>query len=228
MKVKKIPLWFKLFYSAFCAVLIPIYLRDYGWTNFLYFCDIALLATLVAIWLESPLLASLPAVGILLPQCVWVVDLSLTGLGLPSTGTTGYMFSKTIPIFTRFLSFYHAWLPLAIVFVVWRVGYDKRALRLWTVIAWVVFLISYFLMPAPPAPESNPNLPVNLNFAYGVGDLAAQTWMHPLAWLAMLMVLFPVLIFYPTHLALSRFAPQAGVEPALSVEPVASAEAHLS
>ena len=39
----KIPIAVKLAYTAFCAVLIPIYLRNYGPTNFLYFCDVALL-----------------------------------------------------------------------------------------------------------------------------------------------------------------------------------------
>lgn len=209
MPPKRIPLWFKLLYTAFCAVLIPIYLRDYGPTNFLYFCDVALVLTLVAIWLENPLLASAPAVGILLPQAVWVVDFVLTGLGLPSTGTTAYMFNPALPLFTRGLSFYHAWLPIAIAFVVWRLGYDRRALRLWTISAWALLLVSYFLMPAPPAPATNPNLPVNINFAYGIGDNAAQTWMHPLLWLAMLLTLFPIVVYYPTHLALVRFAPQA-------------------
>ena len=44
----------------FVAVLVPVYLRDYGPTNFLYFCDVALLMTLVAIWTESSLWASAP------------------------------------------------------------------------------------------------------------------------------------------------------------------------
>ena len=216
MQRKKVPLWFKILYSAFCAVLIPIYLRDYGPTNFLYFCDVALLATLAATWLESPLLASAPAVGIIIPQFAWIIDLTLAGFKLPSSGTTDYMFSATIPLFTRFLSFYHAWLPLAIIFLVWRVGYDKRAFRLWTGSAWVLLLISYFLLPAPPAPASNPNLPVNVNFAYGPSDLSSQTWMPPLAWLAMLLVLFPVVIFYPTHLLLTRYAPRAAADGTLS------------
>ncbi len=62
------PLWLKLAYSAFLAVLVPYYLKAYGPTNFLYFCDVALLMALVALWTESPIWASIPAVGILLPQ----------------------------------------------------------------------------------------------------------------------------------------------------------------
>lgn len=60
----RIPLWLKVAYTAFMAVLIPVYWANYGPTNFLYFCDIALLLTLVGMWKESPLLVSMPAVGI--------------------------------------------------------------------------------------------------------------------------------------------------------------------
>jgi len=49
--VRRIPLWLKLAYTAFMAVLVPVYLRNYGPTNFLYFCDFALIITLVGIWI---------------------------------------------------------------------------------------------------------------------------------------------------------------------------------
>jgi len=47
---RRIPLWLKLAYTAFMAVLVPVYLRNYGPTNFLYFCDVALIITLVGVW----------------------------------------------------------------------------------------------------------------------------------------------------------------------------------
>ena len=61
---QRIPLWLKLVYTAFVAVLVPVYLHYYGWTNFLYFCDVALILTLIGIWIESPLLPSMGAIGI--------------------------------------------------------------------------------------------------------------------------------------------------------------------
>ena len=70
----RIPLWLKLVYTAFMAVLVPVYLYYYGWTNFLYFCDVALILTLIAHLDESPLLVSMCAVGIIVPQLVWVID----------------------------------------------------------------------------------------------------------------------------------------------------------
>jgi len=65
---ERLPLWLKLAYSAFMAVLVPVYWYYYGPTNFLYFCDTALILTLIGIWIESPLLVSMCAVGILAPQ----------------------------------------------------------------------------------------------------------------------------------------------------------------
>ena len=38
----RVPLWLKLAYTAFMAILVPVYLYYYGPTNFLYFCDVAL------------------------------------------------------------------------------------------------------------------------------------------------------------------------------------------
>ena len=75
MPDRRVPLWLKLAYSAFMAVLVPVYLYYYGPTNFLYFCDVALMLTLVGIWIESPLLVSMCAVGIVGSQALWIVDL---------------------------------------------------------------------------------------------------------------------------------------------------------
>src|SRR2546422_9532447 len=71
----RIPSWVKVASSVFVAVLVPCYWVTYSPWNFLYFCDIALLVTGVAIWIESPLLVSMQAVAITLPQMLWVVDL---------------------------------------------------------------------------------------------------------------------------------------------------------
>src|SRR4029077_5930566 len=84
----RLPLWLKLAYTAFMAVLVPVYWRNYGPTNFLYFCDVALIITLVGIWIESPLLVSMCAVGILASQALWVVDFLSNLIGWPLIGMT--------------------------------------------------------------------------------------------------------------------------------------------
>jgi hypothetical protein len=204
----RIPLAAKLAYTAFMALLIPSYTYFYGPTNFLYFCDVALLVTLVAMWTESPLLASIAAVNVLLPQIVWCADFVAGLLGHHLTGMTRYMFvgnTSSLALFKHGLSFFHCWIPFLAFWLVWRLGYDRRALAIWTIAGWAILLVCYFLMPAPPAPPDNPDLPVNINYVYNMDDAnPPQTWMPTLAWLALLMGAYPALIWVPTHVILSK------------------------
>ena len=195
----RIPLWVKLSYTGFLGVLVPFYLATYGPTNFLYFCDVALLMTLVALWREDSLWASMPAVGILMPQALWMADFLGELVGLHMTGMTEYMFSPTIPLFARGLSLFHFWLPLFLLWILYRLGYDRRAFWRWTVVALVLVLICYFFMPAPPRVAEDSNLPVNINYVYGLSEERPQTWMPPLVYLAALLAVLPTCIFLPTH-----------------------------
>ena len=204
--MSRLPLWPKLAYTAFVAVLTPIYWMDYGPTNFLYFCDVALFMTVAALWLENSLLASAALVGILLPQLVWQIDLLATAFGLPITGMTAYMFKDSIKLFTRFLSFFHFWLPLLLLWIVWRLGYDRRGFVLWTVVGVANLLVCYFLMP-PPSPDHG-NQPVNINYVYGLADDKPQEWLDPNAWFAGLLIILPLLVWWPTHLLLGWLFPK--------------------
>jgi hypothetical protein len=203
----RLPLPFKLAYTAFMAVLIPVYWHYYGPTNFLYFCDVTLIITLVAVWIESPLLVSMCAVGILLPQVYWCIDFVANAFGFSLTGMTNYMFNPNSWWFLRGLSLFHGWIPFLLVYLVWKLGYDKRGLPAWTVVAGVLILVCFLFMP-PPRPD--PGLtPVNINYVWGMSDVAAQTWVHPYVWVAGLMIGLPLIVFIPTHLLLMRYAPKA-------------------
>src|SRR5215470_7030620 len=142
----RIPLWLKLVYSAFMAVLIPVYWSYYGPTNFLYFCDVALILTFVGIWIESPLLVSMCAVGIVLPQTVWVIDFVAHFFGVSLLGMTDYMFKDT-SVFLRGLSLFHGWIPFLLLYLVATLGYDRRALLAWTALATLLILVCFFFMP---------------------------------------------------------------------------------
>ena len=203
----RIPLWLKLVYTAFMAVLVPVYLYFYGWTNFLYFCDVALILTLIGVWKESPLLFSMSAIGITVPQLIWVIDFVGTAIGFPVVGMTAYMFEAHRSLFLRGLSLFHGWLPFLLLFLVAKLGYDRRALVYWTVLAWALILVCFFFMPPP-----NPNAgltPVNINYVWGLNDAAPQTWMPSWLWLIGMMVLMPVICFLPVHVLFSRLMPQA-------------------
>src|SRR5262245_5013467 len=133
---RRLPLWSKLLFTAFVTVLVPYYWRAYGPTNFLYYCDLALFFPLAAFWTEKSIFASMPAVGILLPQAIWCTDFLSTAVGRPITGMTGYMYDPGLSPFTRGLSFFHFWLPFLLGWMVWRLGYDRRAFLGWTVLPW--------------------------------------------------------------------------------------------
>jgi hypothetical protein len=203
----KIPLAVKVAYTIFVAILVPNYWRAYSPWTFLYFCDVALFLTLPALWLESPLLISLPAVGLTLPQLLWVIDFvsgSRTGLGM-----TSYMYDPNIPLLVRGLSTFHGWLPFLMVWGVWRLGYDRRALAGWIVISTAILLSSYFLAPAPPAPVDNPNLAVNINYVHGMIYKEPQSFMAPMLWLTAMIVGFPLVFYVPAHLIFRSFFPSA-------------------
>ena len=161
---RRIPLWLKISYTGFLAVMIPVYWINYGPTNFLYFCDVALLLTLVGIWREDALLVSLPAVGILIPQVLWCMDFLVQLFGGKLTGMTGYMFDENRSLFLRGLSLFHGWLPFLLFYLVRKLGYDRRALLGWTVICVGLCLTAYFLLPPAGAVLADPKMPRNVNY----------------------------------------------------------------
>lgn len=190
-----IPLWIKLAYTAIVLVTVAVYSVKYPLGNFLWFSDIALLITTAALWLESPLLASMVAVGTLLPEILW--NVSFFGqlvTGRRVSGLTDYMFDESLPRYLRALSLFHVVLPVLLLWLIARLGYDARALAAQTALAWVVLPLSYWL--------TDPKL--NVNWVYGWGAKPQQR-IPPLLYLALLMAGFAALIHYPTHLVLQRF-----------------------
>ena len=187
-----IPFWIKLAYTLFVAIIMAVYATKYSRSNFLWFSDIALLATVPALWFESPFLASMVSVGILLPEILW--NLSYFGqllTGKRISGLADYMFDTRRPLYLRALSLFHVILPPLLVWMVARLGYEPAAWIAQTALAWVVLPLCFWL--TDPA--------LNVNWVFGFGN-KQQKLMPPLAYLGLLMVCFPVLIYLPTHLLL--------------------------
>ncbi|MFW5972992.1 MAG: membrane-associated protein [Bacteroidota bacterium] len=187
-----IPVWLKIAYTVLTIVVVTVYSRKYGPKNFLWFSDIALILTVPALWLENRLLASMMVVGVLLPEIFWNVSYFLRLLtGIRLTGLTDYMFDRKRPRFLRGLSLFHIVLPAVIVYLVLHLGYDPRAFVLQTLLAWLVLPATYLLT----GPDDN------INWVYGVGGDPQQR-IPELAYLAIVMMAFPVFVFLPTHLLL--------------------------
>ena len=204
VRVQKIPLVAKVAGTAFLAVLLPVYWRAYGPTNFLWFCDAALLLTVAGMWLENTLLISMCSVGILLPQCLWLADFGSNLFGIHLLGLTSYMFDSQLPLFTRALSLFHGWLPLLLVWLLTRLGYDQRALVAWSGLAIGLVLVCYFFTPPAGAHLDDPNRPINLNYVYGFNDKQPQTWVNQNLYVVLWLGVLWLVAYLPTHLALRR------------------------
>lgn len=206
----RISLWLKITYTAFLAVMIPVYWANYGPTNFLYFCDMALLITLVGIWREDALLISMPAVGILIPQALWCLDFLVQLCGGKLTGMTGYMFDETKSLLLRGLSLFHGWLPFLLFYLVRKLGYDRRALLGWSLLSLALCLIAYFLLPPAGAVLANPQHPRNVNYVFNLlSDDVPQAWMPPLAYLGAWIAALTFIAYVPTHFLLKKLCPPA-------------------
>jgi len=189
------PLWFKLAYTGFVAVLVPFYAAGYGMANFLWFSNIALLSTVAAIWLRLPLLASMQLVSVGVLELIWTVDV-LAGLvrgGESLIGLTDYMFDAQIDLHLRLLSLYHLFIPWVLLWLVWRLGYDGRAWWAQTLLAWAVLLLCFFATD----PEHN------INWTFGPGG-AAQDAIPAWLYLLLLMAAYPLVVYLPTHMLAQR------------------------
>ena len=79
----------------------------------------------------------------------------------------------------------------------------RSAAKLAGAIAWVAMLVSYFLLPEAGATLRYANQPHNVNYVFGMNSDSPQTWMPSWAWLSMLLVGLPALVYLPTHGLLS-------------------------
>src|SRR5437867_7395500 len=210
LRKSPVPLWLKLAYTTFVAVLAPVYLRNYGPTNFLYFCDTALFLTLVSVWTENTLPVSMAAVGILIPQFFWCVDFGAELLGFHLTGMTSYMFDTHRSLLLRGLSLFHGWLPFLLVYLVLRLGYDRRALKAWTALAWILCVIAFLFLPPAGATLADPKLPLNVNLVFGFDDAHPQRWMPQGLYVVVWMLALFLLAYVPTDLMLRKKLPDQG------------------
>jgi len=184
----RLPLWLKITWTVWLATWIPLYWKQYGVQNFLFFCDIGNLLIGLALWLESPLIFSWQACGLLLFQTLYTVDLVGALLtGHHPFGGTEYMFDPGIPLPVRLLSLFHLVTPPLLLWAIRRRGYDRRGWKLQTLTTWIIVPINYFWRPG-----------LDVNWARGP-FFREQHWMPGLAYLFGYLIVVPLSIYYPTH-----------------------------
>jgi|SRR5215469_14245650 len=184
----RLPLWLKIFWTVWLAAWMPLYWKQYGLQNFLFFCDMGNLLIGLALWLESPLIFSWQACGLLLFQVLYTIDLAgalLTRRHL--IGGTEYMFDLGIPLAVRLLSLFHVAMPPLLLWAIWELGYDRRGWKLQTLTAWIIVPINYFWRPG-----------LDVNWARGF-FFHEQHFMPGMVYLLGYLVVVPLGIYYPTH-----------------------------
>ena len=183
--------------AAWLAIWAPAYWLYYGPLVFLNLCDIAVILTCVGLWRGSALLLSSQALSSLVIDFAWLLDLAWrAATGRHLIGGTEYMWDATYPVWLRALSLFHLLLPVALLWGLRRVGYDRRALALQSALALVVLAVS-----RATAPELNVNFAFRDPFfgrAWGPGPL------HVLAIFGGLMA-----VYGATAIALGRIFPPA-------------------
>jgi hypothetical protein len=198
MASMKVPVWLKILWTLWIAMWVPSYWRQYGAQNFLYFCDLGNVFIAVALWLESPLLFSWQATGLLLFQSLYTIDLWGAILsGRHFIGGTEYMFDHGIPLFVRFLSLFHVVTPPLLLWAIRRLGYDGRGWKYQTLTAWVVVPINYFWRPE-----------FNVNWARG--PLREQHIVPGWLYVTVYLIAVPLLVYWPTHFALQWWTARRG------------------
>jgi hypothetical protein len=194
-----IPFSVKMLYTIFVCVLVPAYWSKYGPANFLWFSDLALLIGLAALWLESPLLASMQTLSVLVFELLWCADFLIRAItGKKIIGLAEYMFKSDTPLWLRSLSLFHLALPVILIWQVRCFGYDGRAWIAQTILFWAVVLACFFF--TQPAD--------NINWVFGTGDPPYRK-LRPSLYLMLLLIGTPVFIYLPTHLFLSAVMPEA-------------------
>ena len=187
----RVPLWLKIGWTLWLIVWAPLYWRQYGLQNFLFFCDLGNLMIGMALWLESPLIFSSAACGLLLLQTMYSIDLAGAQLlGRHLVGGTEYMFDPGLPLTIRLLSLFHVVMPPLLVWAIWRLGYDRRGWKLQTLLTWMVVPINYFWHPEH-----------DVNWARGL-FFHEQHALPGGAYLLGYLVVVPLFVYFPTHLFL--------------------------
>ena len=195
----RIPLWVKIAWTLWVLCWAPVYWKQYGAQNFLFFCDLGNFLILIALWAENPLIFSWQAVSLLLVQSLFAVDLAgMLVIGRHPIGGTDFMFDFHVPLMVRLMSLFHIVTPVLLLWAIARLGYDRRGWKLQVLTTCVVVPICFLWRPEH-----------DVNWARGL-FFHEQHMMTPLLYLLTYLVGAPLILFYPTHRFLLWYAKKVG------------------
>lgn len=181
-----------LLLTIFVVVLIPVYYKNYGWQNFLWFSDVGLFITLIAVWMHSSLLISAAVLLTVLLDIAWAIDFFYQLITKKNLlNISGYMFEKKYHVMIRALSLFHLFLPIIWFWCLAQWGFHAQAFLLATVVVWVVMLVTFFFTD----PKTNINW-VHVPVVFGWAGFPRVLW------LVIVMVGYPVVVMFPLSILL--------------------------
>jgi hypothetical protein len=179
------------------AIWFPAYWHAWGLANFLHLCDLAVFLTCIGLWTHNRLLLSSQAISALLVDLAWTIDAAWTVTAKRQLiGGTEYLLDGHVALWIRALSAFHVLLPALLLWVLGRIGYDRRAWLLQCAIALAAFIASRFTNPL-----------TNINYAFR--DPFWHRTLGPAPVHVTLSVIFMAIVVYlPTHLLLLCWWPR--------------------
>jgi hypothetical protein len=181
---------------AWMFVWLPVYVRVWGWANLLHWCDAAVILTCAGLWWGSPLLLSSQAVSALLAGVLWTLNIGWrVASGRFFAAGSEYMWDARYPLWVRLLSFFHVLLLAALLWGLWKGGYDRRGLALQAALA-AVLLVAARCWSAE----------LNINYAFR-DPLFNRSWGPAPVHLAVIFAGVVLALYWPTHLVLARLFP---------------------
>lgn len=198
---ERIPPIIKLLYTAFYIGIVYLTVNNFNVLSLFWFSQTALFIVLIGMWAESRILISMASLSILIFHSIWTIGFFIRLIfGITATGGLAYMFDPQISPILRYMSLYHVVLPLLILWILKRKGYDPRAFKLQTLLAWIIFIATFLFTP----------MERNINWVFG--PQSPQTLISPYLYLAIVMVTIPVFIYFPTHVVLKHVFPVRKVQ----------------
>src|SRR5262249_42862904 len=110
-------------------------------------------------------------------------------------GVAEYMFNPQFPLPLRILSLFHVWLLPLWIWMLHRIGYERRAWNMQVIVGWTALLLTYCSSTSSE----------NINWVYGLGS-RSMILIRSGLYLAILLIVFPGGVYFPTHWVISRIA----------------------
>lgn len=180
----------RLLFWIFVLAWVIVYAIYYPIANFLWTCNIGLLLAALGLALDdNRFILSVCLILVALPDLLWTIDVTTAWLtGEHPLGGTAYMFDPKIPWLVRLFSLEHLLLTPILIALLWRQGYDRRALPVTIGLVFTLYYLTYWLAD----PETQ------VNWVWGLFG-RQQTLMPKTLYPLFAASVFSIVFLVPTH-----------------------------